>query len=127
MTEPAATARTAATTARPVEASSSRAEAMMPTRPKAAKPTGPTHGRRRDAEPSAAPISSEMITMPTIRAGLSPVLKMLMAVRATSPPAWSMKALPTLPTSDWPVAAHPVTTSPTASAMPAATAPAICA
>ena len=54
-------------------------------------------------EPSAAPISSEMSTMPTIRAGLSPVLKMLMAVRATSPPAWSMNALPTLPTSDWPL------------------------
>ena len=50
---------------------------MMPSSPKAANPTGPTQGRRRDAEPSTAPISSAMTTMPTISAGLSPVLKML--------------------------------------------------
>ena len=121
---PASVPRIAATVIAAVDVSGVEVPATTPTRPKAAKPMIPIHGRRAEAHPSAAPASRLTTTMPVMRAALSLVPKRFTATSLSVPAVRSMKREPTAVISDGPLLAIAPTSSVTANATPAATTPA---
>ena len=120
---PAAAATTAATTPTPALPSGASRYENSPTAPNATKPTTPTSGRRTEARPRTAPRSSETTTMPVIRATLSFVPNRAIARSFSEAAKRSMNCVPTAVISDGCEPPIPHTSSPAASATPAATTP----